>query len=144
VESLAMERRDLRPAGQEQQRPSILVVEDEPIEAEQMILLFEDEGFRAHLAANLEGALDVIGRERVDLIISDHYLENTTGVEVLSSLRRLFPDVPRIMVSGAEEQDVVSEAVNRGGIRAFLRKPVNPDELIQVARGLLEEAVRGR
>lgn len=144
VETLAMERRDLRPAGLEQQRPSILVVEDEPIEAEQMLLLFEDEGFRAHLAADLDSALNVIGRERVDLIISDHYLEHTTGVEVLSSLRRLFPDVPRIMVSGAEEQEVVSEAVNRGGIRAFLRKPVDPEQLIRVARGLLEEAARGR
>jgi two-component system, response regulator YesN len=81
-----------------------------------------------------------MGKQRIDLLVSDYYLEHVTGVEVLERLRRLFPDVPSIMVSGADESSVVMEAVNRAGIRAFLRKPVDAEELLQTIRRLLDQS----
>jgi CheY-like chemotaxis protein len=144
VETLVMERRDLRPATLRQNlaASTLLIVEDEPIEAEILTLLLQDAGYVTHVVADLEGALAVMGKHRIDLVISDHYLEQTTGVEVLEHLRRLFPDVPAIMVSSTDEQSVVIDAVNRAGIRAFLHKPVDGDDLLRSVRGLLAEAAR--
>jgi len=142
VETMVMERRDLRPQGHVNALPrqSILIVEDEPIEAEMLMLLLEDSGYAAHSVAELDAAVTMMGKQRIDLVVADYYLERITGVEVLERLRRLFPDVPSIMVSGADESSVVMEAVNRGGIRAFLRKPVDTEELLLTIRRLLDQS----
>lgn len=146
VETLVMERRDLRPVGQIMHLPllNVLVVEDEPIEAELLSLMLRDAGYGTHAAADLESALNVMDRQRIDLIISDYYLEKSTGVEVLAYLRRLFPDVPRIMVSGANDSAVVMQAVNRGGVLAFLPKPIEFDALLAAIRSLLDNIEHGR
>jgi diguanylate cyclase (GGDEF)-like protein/PAS domain S-box-containing protein len=132
VETINMERRDLRPSGANQAAPlhTILIIEDEPIEAEVMAMLLNDSGYGTECVADLEAALTVMGQRRIDLIVSDYYLEMITGVEVLERLRRLFPDVPRIMVSGADDSAIVMEAVNRCAIQAFLAKPVEPERLL--------------
>jgi len=146
VETMVMERRDLRPAGQVAYAPllNVLIIEDEPIEAELLALMLQDAGYGTHITAEMEGALNVMGKQRIDLIISDYYLEKTTGVEVLAHLRRLFPDVPRIMVSGANDSAVVMQAVNRGGVLAFLPKPVEFDDLMAAIRGIAGNHEPGR
>jgi len=142
VETQVMERRDLRPGSlaNTSAQFQVLIVEDEPVQAELLAMLLQEAGYGTHAVADLDGAIAAMGRERIDLIICDHYLEHTTGVDVLAHLRRLFPDVPGIMVSGAVEQEVVVEAVNRGGIRAFLHKPVDGDVLLHTLKNLLAEA----
>ena len=146
VETRVMQCRDLRPASLSQSlaKRNVLVVEDEPVEAELLAVLLQDAGYGTYAAADLEGALAVMGKERIDLVVSDHYLAETTGVEVLARLRRLFPDVPRIMVSGAEERDVVVDALNRAGIRAFLPKPVEPQSLLNAIQRLLDKPEPGQ
>jgi PAS domain S-box-containing protein/diguanylate cyclase (GGDEF)-like protein len=146
VETLVMERRDLRPAAIGLDRPlhTILIVEDEPIEAEMLSMLLADAGYAAECVTDFDTALEVMGRKRIDLIISDYYLGPITGVEVLERLRRLFPEVPRIMLSGADESSVVMEAVNRSGVLAFLRKPFDPDTLLATVQRLLEVQDSGK
>jgi PAS domain S-box-containing protein/diguanylate cyclase (GGDEF)-like protein len=139
VETINMERRDLRPSGANHAAPlhTILIIEDEPIEAEMMAMLLNDSGYGTECVADLEAALTVMGQRRIDLIVSDYYLDKITGVDVLERLRRLFPDVPRIMVSGADDSAIVMEAVNRCAIQAFLPKPVEPEQLLAHLRHAL-------
>ena len=146
VETMVMERRDLRPVGQLMHAPllNVLIIEDEPIEAELLALMLQDAGYGTHIVADLEGALNVMGKQRIDLIISDYYLEKTTGVDVLAHLRRLFPDVPRIMVSGTNDSTAVMQAVNRGGVQAFLPKPVEFDDLMAAIRRIAGNLEPGR
>ena len=139
VETLVMDRRDLRPEGfnQPAERKGILVVEDDPVEAGRLRLVLEAEDYAVSLAEDLEGVLDILGRQRVDLILCDHYLRDTTGLDILEQVQRLFPDVPRVMNSGTQDQAVIVEAVNRAGIKAFLSKPVEPEALLDTLRRLL-------
>jgi len=146
VETMVMDRRDMRPAGQARSSPVLyaLIIEDEPIEAEMMALLLQDAGYGAHVVADLEGALQVMGGQRIDLVISDYYLETTNGVDALAHLRRLFPEVPRIMVSGTDDSAAVRDSVNRGGVMAFLPKPVDSDYLLSIIHGLLDNYDLGK
>ena len=139
LQQLLADRRDLRPEGPEQtqERKGILVVEDEPVEAERLRMVLEDENYAVTQAEDLEGVLDVMGRERIDLILCDHYLRDTTGLDILEQIRRLFPDVPRVMNSGTQDQAVVVEAINRAGVSAFLSKPVQTEALLATLRRLL-------
>ncbi|MEW5788918.1 MAG: EAL domain-containing protein [Pseudomonadota bacterium] len=145
VETLVMERRDLRPRRDPREAISrnVLVVEDEALEAERLAMILEDAGYRVFVAEDLPGVLDVMGRERIDLIMADHYLAQTTGVEILTRMLQLFPDVPRVMASASTDHRVVMEAVNQAGIRAFLIKPVLPDTLLATLRGILQEERHG-
>ena len=144
VETQVMERRDLRPGGLTRPREvrGILVIDDQASEAERLRALLRDEGYRAFVAQDLEGALEVMGREPIDLIVCDHELRETSGVEVLARIRRLFPEVPRVMISSSGEQAVVIDALNRAGIRAFLPRPVDAGLLSGTLRDLL--AVAGK
>lgn len=140
VETFVMQRRDLRPSGLSADSPrlSVLLVENEPIEAEILALLLGDAGYASSTVSDLEQALTVMGKQRIDLIICDYFLDHSNGVELLERLRRLFPEVPRIMLSGANEFSVVMQAVNRGGILAFLQKPVEAEILLKTVRGVLK------
>jgi diguanylate cyclase (GGDEF)-like protein/PAS domain S-box-containing protein len=140
IEARLMDRRDLRPAefANQMATPGLLVIEDEPIQAMIMADILGDAGYRVHLADDRDSALAHMDGEAIDLIIADHYLKGTTGVAVLENLRRLYPEVPAIMVSGAQEKEVVVDAVNRSAIRGFLTKPVDPEELLRTIRAVLE------
>jgi PleD family two-component response regulator len=101
--ALLAKRPDLRPDGATdgEHARDILVVEDEPLEAELLAMDLENEGYRVYLCEDMEGALGILDRERIDLVLSDHYLRGeTTGVQLLRKLLRLFPDIPRVMMSG--------------------------------------------
>ncbi len=140
VEALARARDDLRPAGlvNVDYSRGILIVEDEPIEAELLAMDLCDDGYRVYQCEDMEGALSIMDRERIDLILSDHYLQgNTTGVQILETLLHLFPDIPRVMMSSTEEKSVVVGALNRAGIRAFLSKPIDPEKLRETLAAIL-------
>ncbi len=140
VETLLMERRDLRPPeARSEQAPGILLVEDVADEAEVLKALFEDGGARTYWARDATEALALVESRAIDIIITDYHLGETTGTQVLCTLHALYPEIPAIMVSSTNEQEVVIDALNRGGIRAFLPKPLDPDRL----RATLE-AILGR
>ena len=140
--ALLAKRPDLRPDGATdgEHARGILVVEDEPLEAELLAMDLENEGYRVYLCEDMEGALGILDRERIDLVLSDHYLRGeTTGVQLLRKLLRLFPDIPRVMMSGTEDKSVVVDAVNQAGIRAFLPKPIDPESLRDTLAAILRE-----
>lgn len=142
VEAMAAAHRDVRPAEaiDTESRRGILMLEDEPLEAELLALDLEEAGYRVHACDGLAGALDILDRERIDIVLADHYLrDDATGVQILEKLICLFPDIPRLMMSGTEDKNVVVEAVNRAGIRAFLPKPIDPATLRQVLAEILHQ-----
>ena len=142
VESAVMERRDLRPHNPHLQirTHGVLVLEDEPVEQILMRDLLEDAGYRVYVAADLDSAITLMGAESIDIIVSDYYLEKITGVDILDRIRRFYPEVPSIVVSGSSEQSVVIEAINRAAIRGFLSKPVQPEQLFRLLRTILDAA----
>ncbi len=144
VESRVMLRSDLRPANLQVNLPSqgLLLLEDDPVEAALLHDVLQDAGYRVYLAEDLDTALSRMGSEAIDLILSDHYLQHTTGVEILERIRRFYPEVPSIMLSGTDEQAVVVDAVNRAGIRVFLAKPVDADVLLRHVRVLLNKTAQ--
>lgn len=140
IEAHAQTRDDLRPAGLANVDYSrgILIVEDEPIEAELLAMDLRDDGYRVYQCEDMEGALSIMDRERIDLILSDHYLQgDITGVQILETMLHLFPDIPRVMMSSTEEKAVVVGALNRAGIRAFLPKPIDPEKLRETLAAIL-------
>ena len=107
---------------------TILHVDDEP----SVGLLLEDTltraGHRTLSAANVVGALQVIAREQVDLIISDYRMPGLTGLEFLSLLQREGYDVPLIMLTGYASIDHAVASIKAGAID-YLQKPFEREQL---------------
>jgi CheY-like chemotaxis protein len=81
----------------------ILVVDDDPAVREVMASLLNDAGYDVNTATNGFDALAQLQRVIPELIISDLHMPLMSGFELLSVVRRRFPDIPVIAVSGAYE-----------------------------------------
>ena len=129
---------------------AILSLEDEP-EVRQAITRdlesFADT-FRIEGAEDVEDAKDLIASIKSDgdivgLILCDHRLPGTTGVDFLTQLQ----DEPetramrKVLVTGqADHQDTI-KAINAGGLHHYLPKPWKPEELVAIVREQLTDFV---
>lgn len=117
-------------------RASILFVDDDQCMREVMALLLNDEGYEVFTAADGFDALVQLRTAIPDLIISDLHMPGMSGVEFLSVVRRRFPAIPVIAISGAH---AIDETLPVGVLAdAFYPKGrCHPDELMRTIRQLM-------
>ncbi len=117
----------------------ILIVDDEPdaIFALQRTLLHEP--YEIHFAFNSEGALKILNRISVKVVIADWCLPRMGGVELLSVIKLKYPDSVRIMLSAKASVEDAIKAVNSGGVFRFFLKPWNDMEIITALRSAVKK-----
>jgi len=80
--------------------------------------------FQIYTAPGGEDALDILKNEGpFAVIVSDMRMPIIDGIQLLSKVRDLYPDVVRLMLTGNADQETAIEAVNKGQIFRFLSKP---------------------
>src|SRR5262245_40725060 len=109
----------------------ILVVDDEQDIRDFAICFLVMRGIKVLTAAVGIEALDIIDKQKPDLVLLDIHMEEMTGVEVLKELRQNKNDIKVIMVTGVEEEATVNEA-NSWGIRGYIHKPLVLEELEKI------------
>ena len=78
----------------------------------------------------------------MDLVITDYCMPCMDGLELVTQLKKLAPQVPVIMCSLYMRSDVYVKGLNLG-IVAYLEKPFGPNELNRVVAMALEAPARG-
>ncbi|MFH1069387.1 MAG: response regulator, partial [Candidatus Glassbacteria bacterium] len=73
----------------------------------------------------------------VDLILLDEQMPGKRGIETVSELRVADPNVPIVMVTKSEEEDLMDQAIGHR-VDDYLVKPVNPNQVLSVCKRLLE------
>ncbi|MDE3076851.1 MAG: response regulator, partial [Chloroflexota bacterium] len=129
-------------------RPRILVVDDE-----QGVLLTLQEvllqaGYLVDAACSGEEALAAIGRQEIDLLLTDLRIGDFDGMSLLAAARKHDPETVAVLLTGYASLESAIQAL-RNGAFAYLLKPCNLDELkLTIERGLekkrLAEALRQR
>jgi len=119
----------------------ILVVDDE---ADIRLLIkgiLNDEGLSVREAGNADETMKAITARRPNLVILDIWLQGSTmdGMEILKTLRRDYPDVPVIMISGHGNIQTAVEAIKIGAYD-FIEKPFKADRLIIQVEHALDAA----
>ena len=100
----------------------ILIIEDDPGTAVLQKRSVERAGYQATTAATVEDAVQAIRSDPVHLILLDNRLpDQTTGIDFLSRLQTIAPEIPVIMVTGSATEGVAIHALRRGA-RDFIRK----------------------
>lgn len=85
-------------------------------------------------------ALDHLQSNRVDMVISDFLMPDMNGLEFLREVKRLFPEVPRLMLTGYADKENAIRAINEVGLYQYLEKPWDNDQLKIVIRNGLEQS----
>jgi DNA-binding NtrC family response regulator len=118
--------------------PTILIVDDEKHTREGLRASLED-SFEVYIAADIGGALSVLEREEVDLVLTDLRLGGEDGMALIEKiLARPHPPVV-IMMTAYGSVDAAVEAMKRGAYD-FITKPINIDRL----EILIHRALRSR
>ena len=118
------------------QVPRVLVVDDDPGHARELLSTLADASIAVQLADSAPMALAEVAIDAYDLVLSDVDLPEVGGLELLRALEDVDPDLPVVLLSGAREAEAVAEAV-RGRAFDVLWKPVpQPRLLAAIARGV--------
>ncbi len=107
----------------------VLLIDDEANILKALQRLLRNEPCRVLTASRGSEALDLLDRERPQVVVSDQRMPEISGVDLLQSVRERHPDVIRILLTGYAEMNVAVEAINRGEIFRLVTKPWNDEEL---------------
>jgi PAS domain S-box-containing protein len=121
-------------------RRVILMVEDDAGVAILQRRRLERAQFRVELATDVEAAIDVLERQRVDLVLLDYRLGATTGLDLHRRMKASGFDVPVIIVSGAMDDAMVIEAIRTGVRDVVVKNADYLDYLSDAVRSVLEQA----
>lgn len=117
---------------------TLLLVDDESNVLASLKRLFRRDGHQIFTASSGQEGLDIMARQKVDVIISDQRMPGMTGVEFLRAAKAAHPDTIRIVLSGYTELQSVTDAINEGAIYRFLTKPWEDDQLREHIRKAFE------
>ena len=120
--------------------PRILIIDDEIQIRTLLRRIFEHEGYEVIDAPDGKVAISLHREEPADLIITDLVMPEKDGIETIMELKKGFPEVKIIAMSGGGRVgggDYLMMAKGLGAMRTF-SKPIEKEELLKAVRELLE------
>lgn len=119
--------------------PKILVVDDEELIRETLKDILIHEGYQIELAADGQEALNLIKKNKFDVILCDIKMPKIDGMEVLEKSLEMSPDVPVIMISGHGTVETAIEAAKKGAFD-FISKPPDLNKMLITIRNALDKS----
>lgn len=90
---------------------------------------FADEPYGLLFARSGKEALRILEGISLSVVVSDYSMPEGNGIELFSKLKKDYPNVARILVSGQATLKVASEAINDCGVYKLFEKPCSPIDL---------------
>lgn len=116
----------------------IMVIDDEKIVGDMAKMSLEQEGYAVETFLNAEPALTRLRQEPFDVVVTDYKMKGIDGMEVLRTVRDLYPRTQVIMITAFANLDAAIEALRRD-VHDFFPKPVKIKELKASIRRALEK-----
>ncbi len=124
----------------------ILIIDDELSMRELLSAMLTEEGYEVVEAPDGDAGMKQFRKSPSDLVITDLIMPEKEGIETIIELRRDFPDVKIIAISGGgiiEAENYLEMARGVGAHRIF-EKPFGMTEMLDAVRELLEQAESDR
>ena len=115
----------------------ILWVDDEIDSLKPHILFLKQKGFDISESMSGDDAIARVKKEQFDLVLLDEMMPGKDGLATLEEIKEINPHLPVVMVTKSEEESLMEDAIGQK-IDDYLVKPVNPSQVLMVAKRLLD------
>src|SRR5665213_4634667 len=115
----------------------IVLVEDDPAVRTTLVTFLELEGFQVEAFSNTRDAIERLSRGECPLVISDIYIDDRTGIDILQAARKQDADCAVILMTARGSMETVM-AATRNGAFDYLAKPFELDTLLEAVRRALD------
>jgi DNA-binding NarL/FixJ family response regulator len=107
----------------------ILWTDDEIDLLKPHIIFLKEKGYDVITASNGDDAIEWVRKENFDLVFLDENMPGLSGLQTLNIIKEEKPDIPVIMITKSEEENIMDEAIG-SKIADYLIKPVNPKQIL--------------
>jgi putative two-component system response regulator len=120
-------------------KKTVLFVDDNNLTLETIKRLLGDcPDFRLLTAGSAVEALQIIHKEEIAVVVSDNIMPVISGLNFLSSLKKISPDTVKILMSGYADLSSALAAINRSEVYRYILKPWKDEELISTVLDALD------
>lgn len=118
-------------------KKKILWVDDEVEQLKSHIIFLEEKGYEVVPASNGDDAVSLVSSSDFDCVLLDEMMPGKDGLETMEEIKRLKENLPVVMVTKSEAEDLMDEAIGKH-IADFLIKPISPTQIVSTLKRVLE------
>ncbi len=116
----------------------ILWTDDEVEALKPHIFFLKEKGYDVDTCSNGNDTLDLVRQNSYDLIFLDENMPGLSGIETLRLIREIRTDIPVVMITKSEEEDIMEAAIG-SAIAYYLIKPVKPNQILLAIKKILDQ-----
>jgi CheY-like chemotaxis protein len=116
----------------------ILWTDDEVEALKPHIFFLEEKGYEIDTCSNGTDTIDLVRLNTYDLIFLDEHMPGISGIETLRLIREVRTDIPVVMITKSEEEDIMEAAIG-SEIADYLIKPVKPKQVLLAIKKILDQ-----
>ncbi len=121
-------------------QPNIVIVDDEQLVLSSLnSFLSLETNYIVNTFLSANEAIEYIGNNDTDLVVSDYLMPEMDGITFLSKVRELKPEIPRIILTGYADKENAIKAINEVGLFHYIEKPWDNDDILIIFRNGLEK-----
>ncbi len=123
-----------------QKKQTIVIVDDEEMiltSLRSFLSLETDYNIESFISA--QAALEYIKNNNIDLVVSDYLMPEMDGISFLAMVRKIRPEVPRIILTGYADKENAIKAINQVGLFQYIEKPWNNEDILIIFRNGMEK-----
>ena len=116
----------------------ILWTDDEVEALKPHIIFLQEKGYEIETCSNGTDTIDLVRQNPYDLIFLDENMPGLSGMETLKLIRETRSDIPVVMITKSEEEDIMEAAIG-SEIAYYLIKPVKPKQVLLAIKKILDQ-----
>jgi len=125
---------------QDQKNATIVIVDDEEMVLTSLSsFLTLETSYTVKTFTSAREALAFIVEESIDLVVSDYLMPEMDGISFLAEVKKIRPEVPRIILTGYADKENAIKAINNVGLFQYIEKPWDNDDILIIFRNGLEK-----
>jgi len=119
---------------------TIIIVDDEEMVLTSLssFLSLETE-YNVKTFTSVKEALNFVKNNEIDLVVSDYLMPEMDGISFLAQVKKIKPEIPRIILTGYADKENAIKAINEVGLFQYIEKPWDNDDLLIIFRNGLEK-----
>ena len=125
---------------------SILIVDDEKMVLKIVEEILLQDNYNVITAQSGREGLEKLAQHSVDMVISDQKMPGMDGVDFLTRVKLIYPEILTVLLTAYAEIEIAIKAINEAGITKFIQKPFHVDDFRITIRNIFEslQAKKGR